>query len=150
MYKEKMTNLMMAIDKNNHVGTSNRDMMFNLVKQGFDSFIGYVNAVYEMETSISLARFRCDDVRDYQDAVTRLDSSRRVAHDGAITSVNIINRMCDMVGVEHVYDGTQERNEIGDFCGHFVNEYFEGRALGRVISAQERDEVFEEEIGFER
>jgi hypothetical protein len=149
MYKDKVSNLLNAIDQQNPVGTQLRGMCFDMVEKGLTSFVDYVNAVYSMETRISVARFHIEDTREYQNLVQELDSARRTAHEAAISYVQILDRMCDRMGIEPIYGGSQDRADIGDFCGHVVNEYFEGRD-GRVIGRDELNQVIEEEMGFER
>ena len=150
MYKERVSNLMNTIDQQNPVGSSLRDMLFSAVESGMQNFVDYVNCVYNMETKIAIARFRADSASEYQEIVKRMDISRRNAHEAAIASINMIDRICDKCGVEKVYGGSQDRVEIGDFCGKIVNEYFEGRSIGRVIEKEEVEKVFEEEMGFDR
>ena len=149
MYKERVTNLLNAIDEQNPVGTPLRKMCFDMTESGLRSFVDYVNAVYSMETRISIARFHLDDPAEYQALVKELDTTRRTAHEAAISYANILDRVCEKVGVEPVYGGSQDRVEIGDFCGSIVNEYFEGRD-GRVITREEVDLVIEEEVGRNR
>ena len=149
MYKERVSKLMSAIDQQNPVGSSLRGMCFDMVESGLRSFVDYVNAVYSMETRMAVARFHIDDPAEYRDLVKELDSARRTAHDAAIASINIMDRMCGSVGTEPIYGGSQERIDIGDFCGHIVSEYFEGRD-GRVIGREELDQVIDREMGFER
>jgi hypothetical protein len=150
MYKERVSNLLNAIDQQNPVGSSLRTMCFDMVESGLKNFADYVNAVYNMETRVSIARFHIDDVAEYQALVKELDFNRRTAHDAAIASVNILNRMCDKVGVEPIYSGSQDRSEIGDFCGKIVGEYFDGRHHDRVIEKEDVEKVIEEEMEFER
>ena len=150
MYKERVSNLLNAIDRQNPVGSGIRNMCFDAVESGLRNFVEYVNCVYSMETRISIARFQSNDPAEFQEIVKNLDNNRRYAHEAAIASINMIDRICDKMGVEPVYGGSQDRSDIGDFCGKIVDEYFEGRSRGRVIVNEEITKVFEEEIEFER
>ena len=150
MYKEKVSNLLNEIDRQNQDSLSMRSMLFGAVKSSMDSFVEYVNCVYNMETSIHIARFHANSTEEYQETVSNLDTRRRSSHEAAIASVNMLNRICDKMGVERVYDGSMDRVEIGDFCGAIVNEYFEERSRGRFISHDEFEQVFEEEMGRDR
>jgi hypothetical protein len=149
MYKERVSNLLSAINEQNPADSSLRKMCFDMVEKGLHSFVDYVNAVYSMETRMRIARFHIDDPSEYQALVKELDTARRTAHEAAISYINILDRMCEKVGVEPIYGGSQDRVEIGDFCGSIVNEYFEGRD-GRVITREEVDLVIEEEVGRNR
>jgi hypothetical protein len=150
MYKERMSNLLNAIDQQNPVGSPLRSMLFDAVESGIKNFVDYVNAVYNMETRVAIAKFRADSPAEYQGIVNELDTGRRYAHEAAIASINMIDRICDKLGVEPVYGGSQDRTEIGDFCGKIVGEYFDGRSVGRVILKEDVEQVLEEEMGFER
>jgi hypothetical protein len=146
MYKERIQNLLNAIDRKNEGQPGARDFVFNAIENALKNFVEYTNKVYNMETQIMLARHRIDDPREYQDLVTRLDTGRRAAHEGAIASVSMLNRICDMSGVEKVYDGPDDRVAIGDFCGAIVNEFFEDRSRGRVIEEKEVEKAFDQEV----
>lgn len=150
MYKERMSAMMNAIDRQNPVVSSLRDMLFKAAEDGLRNFVDYVNAVYNMETKITIARFHMDDPREFQELVKMLDTERRHAHEAAIASINMIDRICVKCGVEPVYGGSQDRVEIGDFCGKIVNEYFEGRDVCRTIAKEDVDRVIETEVEFER
>jgi hypothetical protein len=150
MYKERVSNLLNEIDRQCPVGDPLRKMMFDGVATGLRNFADYVNCVYNMETRVSIARFHSDGVEDYQRVVQELDTSRRNAHEAAIASANMIDRICNKFGVEPVYGGSQDRIEIGDFCGVIVSEYFDGRSHGRAIGRDEIDQVIEEEFDHER
>ena len=149
MYKERVMNLLNEIDRQQPRGSGLRDMMFSAVENGFDSFVGYVNSVYHMETSMLISQFRIDDPIEFQAKVKALDDGRRRNHDGAIAAINMLDRICDKLGIEPIYGGSQDRNEIGDFCGAFVNEYFDNRVKARVVSKEDVEHAFDE-MGFER
>lgn len=150
MYKERVAGLLNAIDRQCPIGDELRDMCFDLVERGLRHYAEYVNCVYNMETRIAIARFHANDVEEYQNVVRGMDESRRIAHEAAIASVNIIDRLCDKFGVEPIYGGSQDRVAIGDFCGMIVSEYFDDRSHSRAISREEIDQVVEEEIWHER
>lgn len=150
MYKERMSAMMNAIHEQNPVGSSIRNMLFDAVESGLRNFVDYVNAVYGMETKIAIARFQVDDPREFQEIVKMLDNGRKCAHDAAIASINMFDRICDKHGVERIYGGSQDRTAIGDFCGNIVDEYFEGRGKGRVIANEDIHRVIKEEVCFER
>ena len=146
MYKERIQNLLNAIDQKNEGEPGARDFIFNAIENALKNFVDYTNKVYSMETQMMIAKHRIDDPREYQDLVTRLDSGRRAAHEGAIASVGMLNRICDMSGIEKIYDGPDDRISIGDFCGEIVNEFFKDRSRGRVIEEKEVEKVFNQEV----
>lgn len=146
MYKERVQNLMSTISKKNEGQPGARDFVFSAIERSLVSFSNYVSAVYAMETQMTVQRHRIDDPKEWQEFVTGLDRSRRMSHDAAIAGVSMLNRICETSGLEKVYDGPNDRDCIGDFCGAIVNEYFEGRSRGRVIEEKEMKQVFAQEI----
>ena len=150
MYKERVVNLLEAINQKNENDPSVKDFIYKAVKSCLDNFVGYTNSVYMAETTLMVNRFRTMDTQEYQEAISRTDTSRRNAHEAAIASTNMLNRICDSVGVARVYDGPDDRIAIGDFCGQIVNEFFEDRS-GRTIQKEEVEKVFDQEVeGIER
>ena len=157
MYKERVNNLLLAISKQN--GTiEDQNVLFSFVEDGMHHFVNYVNRVCAMDASLQVLKFTAQDTEEYQYKMQNLDSLRTSAHDAAISAINSIDRLCMKLGVTPIYGGSQDRVCIGDFCGEFVNEYFNNRS-GRIIERKEVTRVFEEsmhlnedvekEVGFE-
>ena len=67
------------------------------------------------------------DVAEYQESVQRAERERRTCHDSLIVRVNLVNRLCEKVGVETVYQGTEARVEYGDFAMRLVEQIFGSR-----------------------
>lgn len=93
----------------------------------------YVTAVYNMETSIQVARFRLDD-EEYRETIMRLDKTRKTCHDCLISSINIVNRIADMVNYEHVLEiknmeERQSRITCGNLAIEVVKAYFDTRII---------------------
>lgn len=143
MYKERLIGL---LEKIHELPVEEAGFLYDAVKMTMQHCADYVSSVVNMEVGVSIARFRSNDTREYQETVMSLDSSRHNAHEAAIAGVNMMNRICDTLGAERVYDGPDDRTAIGDFCGHIVNELFEGREHGRTITAQEVNQVIDQEI----
>lgn len=146
MYKERISTLLREINQQNTDDPELQELMFGLVEDGLGSFVRYVNCVYNMESMITIARFRANDTQEFQQRVQDLDSSRRTAHEAAISSINAIDRLCGRLEVEPVYGGSQDRNDIGDFCGAIVDEYFSGRSRGRSIQKEDIKQVLNESL----
>lgn len=104
-----------------------------------DAFRNYFNAVYHHVIGVESARFRCTagyiSSEQLKDKIMELDNSRRIAHESAINACSVLNRLCDMHGVEHLCPEVQKdergvvinRDEIADFAGQFVyNTYQKG------------------------
>ena len=104
------------------------------------SFPAYVTSVWNMEMGSKTAgKYRQLGhltTEQYQDAIKRLDSTRRIEHDAMISGCSQLNRFCDICGIprfapdlEDDADGHEwlHRKNCAEFCGHSVLEVFEGR-----------------------
>lgn len=107
------------------------------VDERLDTFREYFNAVYNHVLGSESTRFNFNagyiDAEKMRDQITRLDSERRSAHDRAIDSCAILNRMCDMYKVKHICPEVEKdfsgkvlnREEIADFVGQFVYNVYQ-------------------------
>ena len=85
----------------------------------------YVQAVVDMESkALNFARRAGEDFRS---VVSSADSKRTNVHNGLISNVNIVNRICIMHDLPELYTGGIERREYGDFAQKLVNEIFTQR-----------------------
>lgn len=67
------------------------------------------------------------DAAEYRESVQRAEQERRTCHDSLIVRVDLVNRLCEKVGVETVYQGTEARAEYGDFAMRLVEQIFGSR-----------------------
>lgn len=107
------------------------------IDERLDTFRGYFNAVYNHVLGSESARFSFNagyiDAEKMRDRITELDSDRRRAHDRAIDSCAILNRMCDIYEVKHICPEVEKdfsgkvlnREEIADFVGQFVYNVYQ-------------------------
>lgn len=106
---------------------SDDDMVLDMIASNMNNLGNYVDSVYSMEYRIPILRARLDAV-DFQDAVMDLDRGRRNAHEAAISSVKILNRVAGKAGLPPLYDGDVEnRYQVADFCMEVVKELFDDR-----------------------
>ena len=136
MYKERIANLMRAVKD------EPEDLEF--VESRMNAFTEYVSHVAWMETRIQRLTIEGVDGQEWRDAVQSLDYSRRSKHEVAMGAINQLNRLSKAVGLEPFYDGPvdhEHRNEVGDVIGAIVNEYFEGRATGKLKQKDLMDEA---------
>lgn len=127
MYKERIANLMNAV--------KNEPDDLNFVESRMNTFTDYVSHVAWMETRIQRLTIEGIDGQEWRDQVQSLDYARRSKHEVAMGAINQLNRLSEAVGLEPFYDGPvdhKHRNEVGDVIGAIVNEYFEGRAPGKL------------------
>ena len=59
--------------------------------------------------------------------VTRYDTQRRRAHEAAIASANMLNRISNMYGCQTIYKGSSDRLEVADFCLEVTVALFQNR-----------------------
>lgn len=138
MYKEKVANLMHAVKDEPD------DLEF--IEGRMNAFTDYVSHVVHMETRMQMLNARGVDGQEWRDAVEAMDSSRKSKHDVCICAINQLNRLCEAEGLEPFYDGPTDdvhRTQIGDEIGRIVNEYFEGRAVGKL---KQQDLMSEEDF----
>lgn len=89
------------------------------------SAANYVQAVTEMECkALNFAKRSGDDFRS---TVSAADSRRTNVHNGLISNVNIVNRICAMHDLPELYTGSDQRREYGDFAQKLVHEIFTQR-----------------------
>jgi hypothetical protein len=85
----------------------------------------YVSAVTTMEaTARNFAGRTGEDLRNAREET---DSARTIAHNAAISSIKIVNRLCARHDLPPVYEGPDERRKYGDFIFALVSEIFGGR-----------------------
>ena len=119
MYREKFELLVKY--------AGNDEDLLSLIEDSMNTLSGYVSAVYSMEVQITTLRFRLEGA-EYREAVTELDRRRRSAHEAAIASCSVLNRVAAIVGAENMYTGDLgDRYAVADFCIAVVEEMFHGR-----------------------
>lgn len=64
---------------------------------------------------------------EYRTKETDLGTSRSRIHEGLITSVKAVNRLCEVHGLEPIYTGENHRYHIAAFAMALVAELFEMR-----------------------
>ena len=122
MYKERYEKLVNAACKD-----EDPDFIREPITLAMKSFCDYVYAVYNMETRIKIAATRYEG-GDYRDFVMNLDRGRRIAHEHAIGQISMLNRICDALKVDRLFDGNiSDRYAVADFCIAIVNELFDKR-----------------------
>ena len=99
----------------------NKKDYLNTLQEGIDSIKQYFNAVIDHVTGSVLAKEKYKgEISLYQNEITKLDASRKLKHDAAIGQCNMINRLCDMLNIEHFCDvDTQDRHAVNAFMYKF-------------------------------
>lgn len=106
--------------------------MIDLINRSCEALVNYFNIVVKtMYTISTTSPSNFFSQQDYVAEVQRLDLSRKLSHDSAISSLNILNRIAESVGMEKISGDldTSDRNAVGDFIGIFVMQIYEGRNI---------------------
>lgn len=125
MYKEKIEALKDAIVAANEP-TKNDDL--SMIQDGINGMGEYISAVVNMESAIQLAQIRMDG-DEFRVYVQSLDTARRHSHNGCLTSINLINRLATLNGLDVIFNiEGLDRTAIADkIIKPLVDEYFADR-----------------------
>lgn len=126
---ERERNLITAM-KNQHFQPffeGDVDDAYETLDHAFKSLIEYQNSVIHECVMQPIINFRYEgDPQAIQEARMKFDRTRRINHDAAIASVNMLNRICDKYGVEPIAPiDTKDRYAVADFIGEFCAELYE-------------------------
>lgn len=110
-----------------------------LIQNSVDSFVGYVNSVIDYAVKIPIAQESHAYDRDRLiTEIQQLDHTRHYAHEAAISGCTSLNRLCELKGVEHIAKiNTENREEVAQFVGNFVNEMYNETIRGGMDRAVE-------------
>lgn len=96
----------------------------DFISSNVSRFTNYVNVVVKEQYMGPLWRVQCEQ-QDYIANMQNIDRERKICHDAAISSVNILNRMSENLGIGKFADiDTSDRRVVADFCGTYVNQVF--------------------------
>ena len=138
MYKEKIQTLAKAISQ--IPDAERRKSFFSALEDRCESFPDYVNSVVSMELKISVARFKCNDIAEFQDVVRNADISRRNSHLNLVASINVLNRMSEMLSLDPFYTATINGIEYG--AGIKFDEERDCRAAAANAAKDFVDELY--------
>lgn len=90
------------------------------------SFYEYVNRVVLMEASGPVNQIVYNgDSQQIGNERMRLDSNRTKAHEAAISSTKMLNRICEQLGEPLFFEGdVGQRKQVAAFCLEVVDEFF--------------------------
>ncbi len=104
-----------------------------LIQETLDKGLRYVESVYNMETQLSIYRFRAEG-EEYRGIAERLDAIRRIAHDAFIDSITICNRYLfrnfkeipvgGIYSEDPIHLQSLDRMAIGNWAFDLVKDYF--------------------------
>jgi|GEM_PF-4924263 hypothetical protein len=119
MYRERIKNLRAAVMQTHN---PYRDRSLTYIQWLMDQSVAYVESVLQMESRAEILKFRLEP-EDYRAAIAQLDSRRRSIHDALISTVFIVNRICDKLSLERVYQSGDNRYAIAQFAFDLVYEF---------------------------
>ena len=107
--------------------------MTDCVTDAFEDCAEYVKLVVRQESMIQNARFRMDPP-EFRAYVMNLDMTRRTMHDGLMSSINLVNRLANKVGLPPIAPNVDEnrRETYFDFAKRVVDEYYTNGPTGSV------------------
>lgn len=79
--------------------------VLNIIYDSLKSFEEYHVAIYDMELWMHLYSYKSVDTEEYQSKVADMDRRRRMCHNSALSSVNILNRLALKENLPPVYEG---------------------------------------------
>lgn len=122
---EKQNELLLKLhDTNYEIFDGNKDEALDFVGDSLMSFPNYANVVIREQIMTPIWRNRCDG-EEFRENVERIDRQRRDAHDCAIDSINMLNRLNERLGLEPMFDvDTTDRHAVAECVGKYVNELY--------------------------
>lgn len=131
-FTEKQQKLIETLKVNNYPGFRDKDDAFDFIGAQFDSFTNYANSVIHETIMMPIWRNRYEG-QDLRDKIQDCDRSRRIAHDSAISGINILNRVSDKLGLPPFADiDTTDRFQVADFVGAYMNEVY-NNGIGKTF-----------------
>lgn len=135
-YIDKERNIIKKLKETNYaMFDGNKDEALDFIGEQLNAFPNYANTVINQQilTPIIYAREEGENLRD---KIQDLDNKRRLAHESAINSVNILNRLSKNLGLEPFADiDTTDRYIVADFVGQYVSQIYQsgqGKTLDDV------------------
>lgn len=127
-FMERLSTLIQCISLKFDSDPEGKETSFDMLESGLAALQGYVGVVYQMEVSIPILRERLDTPQEIGERIMELDQRRRTYHNAAVARCASMNRLCEIVGAENLYEGdTEDRNAVAEFCMAAVKEVFSGR-----------------------
>jgi hypothetical protein len=126
MYKERIANLLNAIDQTYTRGTKERDNAIDVIEVALELFPRCASGTYSKNVTLDMAKLQVDTAT-YECMKSDLQDSNMWLCASTIKAMKDMNNMCMELGVEKIYDGPMHIDDLEIFCGDVVKEYFDGR-----------------------
>ena len=118
----------MILDKlketNYEIFKGDKDATYKFMERTLSAFPEYANTIIREQIMTPIWRNTCD-TNEYQENVQAIDTRRKNAHDCAITSFNMLNRICKKYDLPaYTTVDTSDRHAVADEVGKFIAEYY--------------------------
>ena len=128
MYKEKIANLLTAIDQRYQRGTKARDKALDVVEMALELFSRCASSTYSKAVPMEITRMQVN-AETYAGMAQDLNDSNTWMFSAMINAMQNVNDLCVELGVAKIYDGLMDMESMEMFCGAVMKEYFDGRSL---------------------
>lgn len=119
MLKEKMMKLVKAVGKDD----------VYIIDLALKDMTDYINSVISYVFGSEAAKEYLEG-EHLREELKSLDVKRKLKHDSAIASIAMLNRLCDILKIEHVTNvDLSDRYAVADYIGQFVCEVYFGEIL---------------------
>lgn len=124
-FLEKQNELLLKLhDTNYEMFDGDKEEALDFISESLSAFPNYANIVVKEQVMLPIWKHRCEP-NEYRENVQMLDKQRRNAHDCAIDSMNMLNRLGDNLGLEPMFDiDTEDRHAVADAVGKYICEVY--------------------------
>ncbi len=119
MIQERVGLLLQAIMQKGELLEEN----IKIIEDFFQKSIEYISIVVSLEITRLTAKNYLNG-EDYRRFVEEMDRKRNIKYYNLLTSLQIINRLCDKCETQHFYVGADDHAAIGEFAGKVVQDLF--------------------------
>lgn len=125
-YIEKETEMIKKLKESNYaLFDGDKDDALDFIGDKLDAFPKYANVVINQQITTPLI-YNHYDGEELREKIQDLDSKRHWAHEGAIDSLNQLNRLSKDLGLEPFADvDTSDRYKVADFVGQYVSQVYD-------------------------
>lgn len=101
-----------------------KEEALSFVEEKLTAFPDYANIVIREQIMLPIWQNRCEG-QELRENIQNIDAQRRNAHDCAINSMNILNRLNDNLGLDPFFNvDTTDRHAVADAVGKYVCEVY--------------------------
>ena len=120
MHKKKIVKLIETLQTQD-----NAQQKIAMVYRLLETANRYVAAVTEHTWKLQMQIW--DNSVEHSQEVAEIDKKRTQVHNSLISLINSVNRLCENNSLPRLYDGEDERRQMGDFALELVETYFRDR-----------------------